>query len=159
MALCFGSPCRSDPLLLLVFQPKSNLFHFPRVVLSSVPPLKIMMICPKPQKDFRDPIIKTTFVAEENCGCQMGIMFNVKILKMILNLSRLLRLTQCLILSILPSIDFWSNQLLHWRQISVKGFAYSSCLNGTIPWRKCSVKVYLGKLTQKRIFLFVTLLI
>ena len=59
-----------------------------------VPPLKIMMICPKPQKDFRDPIIKTTFVAEENCGCQMGIMFNVKILKMILNLSRLLRLTQ-----------------------------------------------------------------
>ena len=123
------------------------------------PPLKIMMICPKPQKDFRDPIIKTTFVAEENCGCQMGIMFNVKILKMILNLSRLLRLTQCLILSILPSIDFWSNQLLHWRQISVKGFAFSSCLNGTIPWRKCSVKVYLGKLTQKRIFLFVTLLI
>ena len=70
------------------------------------------MICPKPQKDFRDPIIKTTFVAEENCGCQMGIMFNVKILKMILNLSRLLRLTtQCLILSILPSIQTLPFQL------------------------------------------------
>ena len=38
------------------------------------------------------------------------------------------------------------------------GLAFSKYLNGTFPWRKCSVK-WFGKLTEKRIFVFVTLLI
>ena len=115
MALCFGSLCvyyigvTLSPPYLYSSNNQNLIFFIYHASSCRVvrPPLKIMMICPKPQKDFRDPIIKTTFVAEENCGCQMGIMFNVKILKMILNLSRLLRLTtQCLILSIVPSINF-----------------------------------------------------
>ena len=35
------------------------------------------------------------------------------------------------------------NRLLHYRQISSKrygGFAFSRCLNGTFPSKKCSVK-------------------
>ena len=36
--------------------------------------------------------------------------------------------------------------------------SFSRCLNGTFPWRKCSVNG-LGRLTQRRRFVFITLLI